>query len=55
MNDFSYKADVILKNIAETWKIFFFFCWDTLFLKVIRNLASTKVVRRHFFPLTQKR
>lgn len=25
MNDFNYKADVILKNIAETWKIFFFF------------------------------
>lgn len=54
MNDFNYKADVILKNIAETWKKIFF-CWDTLFLKVIRNLASTKVVRRHFFPLTQKR
>lgn len=53
MSDFNYKADVILKNIAETWN-FFFFCWDTLFVKVIRNLASTKVVRRHFFPLTPK-
>ena len=43
MNEFKYKADFILKNIAET-----------LFLKVIRNPTSTKVIRRQFLPLTPK-
>lgn len=41
MNDFNYKADVILKNIAETWKKIFF-CWDTLFLRLLETSLQPK-------------